>query len=85
MHGDENGHYFVLIEDDGVGITEQQQQNSTGEHVGLSVMQDRASRIGGILSVEGEAGEGVQVRLEFDYLPNALQDEHNNQKISQDL
>ncbi len=75
MHGDENGHYFVLIEDDGVGITEQQQQNSTGEHVGLSVMQDRASRIGGILSIEGEAGEGVQVRLEFDYLPDALQDE----------
>ncbi len=78
MRGDENGHYFVLIEDDGVGITKQQQQNSNGEHVGLSVMQDRASRIGGILSVEGEAGEGVQVRLEFDYLPDALQDEPIN-------
>ncbi|MEJ2116084.1 MAG: histidine kinase, partial [Gammaproteobacteria bacterium] len=75
MHGDENGHYFVLIEDDGAGITKQQQQNSNGEHVGLSVMQDRASRIGGILSVEGDPGEGVQVRLEFDYLPGALQDE----------
>ncbi|MGH1536488.1 MAG: histidine kinase [Gammaproteobacteria bacterium] len=85
MRGDEKGHYFVLIEDDGVGISEQQQQNSAGEHVGLSVMQDRANRIGGTLSIEGEAGEGVQVRLEFDYSPDALQNEHNNQNISQDL
>lgn len=85
MRGDENGHYFVLIEDDGVGISEQQQQNLAGEHVGLSVMQDRANRIGGTLSIEGEAGEGVQIRLEFDYPPNALQDEDNNQNISKDL
>lgn len=85
MRGDENGHYFVLIEDDGIGISERQKQNSKGEHVGLSVMQDRASRIGGTLTVEGEAGEGVQVRLEFDYSPDALQDEHNNQKITQDI
>ena len=85
MRGDENGHYFVLIEDDGIGISERQKQNSKGEHVGLSVMQDRASRIGGTLTVEGEAGEGVQVRLEFDYSPDALQDEHNNQNITQDI
>jgi two-component system nitrate/nitrite sensor histidine kinase NarX len=78
MHGDENGHYCVLIEDDGIGISERQQQNTAGEHVGLNVMQDRASRIGGTLSIEGEAGEGVQIRLEFDYLPNALQDAQNN-------
>jgi two-component system nitrate/nitrite sensor histidine kinase NarX len=78
MHGDENGHYCVLIEDDGIGISERQQQNTAGEHVGLNVMQDRASRIGGTLSIEGESGEGVQIRLEFDYLPNALQDAQNN-------
>ena len=83
MRGDENGHYFVLIEDDGIGISERQKQNAEGEHVGLSVMQDRASRIGGTLTIEGESGEGVQVRLEFDYLPDALQDEHNNQNINQ--
>lgn len=85
MRGDENGHYTVLIEDDGIGISERQKQNADGEHVGLSVMQDRASRIGGTLSIEGEAGEGVQVRLEFDYLPDDLQDKHNNQNISQNL
>jgi len=85
MRGDEDGHYFVLIEDDGIGISERQKQHSAGEHVGLSVMKDRASRIGGTLSIEGEAGEGVQVRLEFNYMPNAQQDEYNNQNISQDL
>ena len=82
MHGDENGHYFVLIEDDGIGLSKREQQNMAGEHVGLSVMQDRASRIGGTLSIDGEPGEGVQVRLEFDYLPVALQDVQNNQNIN---
>ena len=85
MRGDENGHFSVLIEDDGIGISELQKQNTAGEHVGLSVMQDRASRIGGTLSVEGESGEGVQVRLKFDYLPDALPDDQNNENISQDL
>lgn len=85
MRGDEDGHYIVLIEDDGVGISERNKHNSVGEHVGLSVMEDRASRIGGTLTIEGETGEGVQVRLEFDYLPDALQDDNNNQNISQDL
>lgn len=85
MRGDETGHYTVLIEDDGIGLSERQKQNADGEHVGLGVMRDRASRIGGTLSIEGEAGEGVQVRLEFDYLPDALQDKHNNQNISQNL
>ena len=85
MHGSDSGHYTVLIEDDGIGISETQKQDSAGEHVGLSVMQDRANRIGGTLSVEGDAGEGVQVRLEFDYLPDALQDAHKNEKTSQNL
>lgn len=85
MRGDENGHYFVLIEDDGVGILERQNKNSVGEHVGLSVMQDRASRIGGTLTVEGDPGEGVQVRLEFDYSPDTYQVEHFNENKRPDL
>jgi len=74
MRGDEQGHYTVLVEDDGMGITEKEKQNSAGEHVGLSVMQDRAMRIGGTLDIESEPGEGVIVRLEFDFLANAIQD-----------
>lgn len=74
MRGNDNGHYTILIEDDGIGIYAQQRQNADGEHVGISVMHDRASRIGGTLTIEGEPREGVQVRLEFDYLPNEPQD-----------
>jgi two-component system nitrate/nitrite sensor histidine kinase NarX len=74
MRGDDRGHYTVLIEDDGIGISEQQRQNTAGEHVGISVMQDRASRIGGTLVIEGEPSEGVQVRLEFDYVPDTPRD-----------
>jgi len=85
MRGDNNGHYTVLIEDDGIGLSERQKQNTMGEHVGISVMQDRAGRIGGTLSIEGESGEGVQVRLEFDYLPDALQDGQNNENKSENL
>ncbi len=90
MQGDEKGHYIVLIEDDGMGISERQKKNTAGEHVGLSVMKDRANRIGGTLSIDGDTGEGVQVRLEFDYFPNDLQDTNlqninNNEKISQEI
>ena len=74
MRGDEQGHYTVLVEDDGMGITEKEKQDSAGEHVGLSVMQDRAKRIGGTLAIESEPGEGVIVRLEFDYSPSTMQD-----------
>ncbi|MDE0250258.1 MAG: histidine kinase, partial [Gammaproteobacteria bacterium] len=75
MRGDTEGHYTILIEDDGVGITDPEKQDSVGEHVGISIMQDRADRIGGTLTVDGELGEGVQVRFEFDYLPGDLKDD----------
>lgn len=74
MRGNESGHFTVLIEDDGIGISQKNKEKSAGEHVGLSVMEDRASRIGGKLTIETEPGEGVQVRLEFDYLSDAVQD-----------
>lgn len=70
MRGDQRGHYTVLVEDDGIGMTDLQNQDPAGEHVGISIMQDRANRIGGTLTVDSEPGEGVQVRFEFDYLPS---------------
>ena len=81
MRGDEGGHYTVLIEDDGIGMTDLQKQNPAGEHVGISVMQDRANQIGGILTVDGEPGEGVQVRFEFDYLPGGVQDNAQHEMV----
>ena len=81
MRGDGEGHYSVLVEDDGIGITDLQKQNPAGEHVGISVMQDRANRIGGTLTVDGEPGEGVQVRFEFDYLPDDAQENVQHEMV----
>lgn len=65
MRGTAQGTYKVLIEDDGVGFTEPQTSIHSGEHIGLSIMQDRAKRFGGSLTVESEAGEGTRIVLEF--------------------
>ncbi|MGB5606692.1 MAG: histidine kinase [Gammaproteobacteria bacterium] len=58
------GKYRVLIEDDGIGI-KKQSDGLPGEHIGLTIMRERAARIGGELHVESEAGEGTRVVLEF--------------------
>lgn len=65
MRGNEQGIYKVLIEDDGVGFAEPQTSIHSGEHIGLSIMQDRAKRFGGTLNVESELGEGTRIVLEF--------------------
>jgi len=55
----------ILIEDDGVGMKNPNLTNSLGEHIGISVMEERARRIGGKISIETEAGEGTQILLTF--------------------
>jgi len=67
-----NGKYYILIEDDGVGISSQV-YGSPGEHVGLTIMRERAERIGGTLRVESEPGEGTRVVFEFDDPDNTRQ------------
>jgi len=58
------GRYSVLIEDDGYGIAAPQ-TSLPGEHIGLSIMRERAQRINGELSIESEPGEGTRVFLTF--------------------
>jgi two-component system nitrate/nitrite sensor histidine kinase NarX len=60
-----NENYHILIEDDGVGF-DGKVYGSPGEHVGLSIMRERALRIGGRLRVDSEPGEGTRVVLELD-------------------
>lgn len=55
----------VLIEDDGVGFIDPNVKGLPGEHVGLSIMQERARRINGEVSIESDAGEGTRVELNF--------------------
>jgi two-component system nitrate/nitrite sensor histidine kinase NarX len=58
------GKYRILIEDDGIGINKQV-YGSPGEHIGLTIMRERASRLGGKLQVESEPGEGTRIVLEL--------------------
>lgn len=64
---DNDRDYSILIEDDGVGIGEPVLQGKPGEHIGLTIMQERAQRIGGELTIESEPGDGTQVQLSFSH------------------
>ena len=57
------GTYLILVEDDGVGFEGAAPEGNPGEHIGLSIMQERARRIDGEFSIESEPGEGTRVEL----------------------
>ena len=59
------GSYVLLVEDDGIGFDAVPAAGSTGEHLGLTIMQERARRIGAELRVESEPEEGTRVELVF--------------------
>ena len=59
----------VLVEDDGEGFSAPPCADASGDHIGLSVMRERARWLGGTLAVESEPGEGTRVTLAF---PRAL-------------
>jgi two-component system nitrate/nitrite sensor histidine kinase NarX len=64
---DDEGHYHVMVEDDGVGFGfgEDVSAAGAGEHIGLAILQERARRLGGELTVESEPAEGTRVELNF--------------------
>ena len=64
LRGTNSDFCHILIEDDGIGINKQV-YGSPGEHVGLTIMRERASKIGGDLRIESEPGEGTRVMLEI--------------------
>ena len=61
-----DGYYRLLIEDDGVGFDQPADEAQPGEHVGLSIMRDRAERLGCQLRIESDPGEGTRLDLTFD-------------------
>lgn len=61
-----DGFYRLLIEDDGVGFSQDSIVYMPGEHIGLSIMRDRAQRLGGELRIESDPGEGTRLDLTFD-------------------
>ena len=60
------GQYVLLVEDDGVGFDDARPDGKPGEHIGLSIMDERASRLGAKLRIESEPGEGTRVELIYD-------------------
>ncbi len=60
-----DGEYSVLIEDDGTGLATGKKSAAPGEHVGLSIMEERARRLGGHIHFESEPGEGTRIQLTF--------------------
>ncbi len=57
--------YLLLIEDDGVGFDDAKPKGKPGEHIGLSIMEERARRLGGEMRIESEPGEGTRVELTY--------------------
>ena len=66
MHSSEDGECSVLIEDDGEGLSENRPgpNAETGEHIGLSVMKERAERLNGEIQFDTD-GEGLLIQLNF--------------------
>ena len=48
-----------------MGFGEEVEAADAGEHLGLAILQERARRLGGELSVESEPAEGTRVELNF--------------------
>ncbi len=62
---EQTGEYVLLIEDDGVGFSTPRRSGHPGEHIGLSILEERARRIGAALNIESEPGEGTRIELVF--------------------
>jgi two-component system nitrate/nitrite sensor histidine kinase NarX len=60
-----SGEYRLLVEDDGIGFDDSTRTGEPGEQIGLTIMEERARRLGGQLAIESEPGEGTRVELVY--------------------
>ena len=61
-----NKKLVVIVEDDGIGFDPE--SVSTGEHLGLFGMRERAEMIDGNLVIESAHGKGTTIMVEVDYV-----------------
>lgn len=79
LRSDTQGDCSVLIEDDGLGINNIPNADATlDDHLGLSIMHERAKRIGGTIKIESEPNEGTRVLLQFGH--SELPSQKSNKK-----
>ena len=64
---DGNGNFRILIENDGEGFDKASVESKEGQHLGLTIMQERARHLGGRLKIESELEEGTRIELKFHY------------------
>ncbi|HCB49101.1 MAG TPA: histidine kinase, partial [Chloroflexi bacterium] len=55
---------FLQVEDQGIGF-DPKSLNKSGDHMGLSGMQERVEVMGGILTVDSRPGQGTRVMVEM--------------------
>jgi signal transduction histidine kinase len=60
----EDGHFLVVIRDDGQGFSPNNLETAYGQHFGLQFMQERAGQLGGNLQIQSTPGRGTEVVLE---------------------
>ena len=62
-----DGGYEITVEDDGVGMAVDLAAGERGDagHYGITIMRERARRLGGELTVDSAPGAGTRVRLYF--------------------
>lgn len=58
--------YRILVEDDGDGFVYADKEGKPGEHIGLSIMEERAIKLGGQLRIESEIQEGTRIELIYE-------------------
>ena len=61
------GDFNILVENDGKGFDKTAIKRKEGQHLGLTIMQERARHLGGKLKIESEPDEGTRIELQFNY------------------
>ncbi len=67
-----DGNIRLLIENDGKGFDQSKIKSREGEHLGLTIMKERAKHLGGDLKIESELDEGTRVELCFSYKDSSI-------------
>ncbi len=64
---DDAGNIKILVENDGKGFDQRKILSTDGEHIGLTIMKERAKHLGGDLKIETDPDEGTRVELNFQH------------------
>ncbi|MDH5516354.1 MAG: GAF domain-containing protein [Gammaproteobacteria bacterium] len=67
LHADIHGEFRILVENDGKGFEQPQSSGHKGEHIGLTIMKERAKHLGGELDLESDPEEGTRIEVNFHY------------------